>query len=933
MKILSWNVNGFMSCATSGYFETIQKYKPDIICLQETKVNEQPELLMAYHQYWNFAEKKGYSGTAVFSKYTPLNVSYGINDPELDNEGRVITLEFKYFYVINVYVPNSQNGLKRFDFRNNFDIAFCEYLKKLQDLKPIIVCGDFNVPHTNLDIYPENGNVEFLTGFQTNERSNFDNLLNIGLVDVFRSLFPDKTEYSWWSPRLNKRLYNQGWRIDYFLVTKSLQEYISHFDHLTNIYGSDHCPLLLDINHRRITVNHLSDDELTKMWNSIDWEKTKNKLLLDQQQLTKATFAKHNERMIRLQNRIVNSMESKVLAVRHVAEVSNAPGIDGVKWTTPADKMRAALSLTNKDYKTQPFRHLVLKTKNKTKERRVSLPTMYDRAILTLYAYSLDPVAEANAERRSFAFRKGRSTQDVHAWICKNLSGIDAPKYVLLTDVKAYYDNISHEWLMDNIPMDKNILKEFLKSGFVFAGCLFPSESDGISLGTSLSPILGNMVLDGMQNYLYEHFYQHGEIDYPNGNLLRFADDIIVTARTETDAEKFREIIAEFLIPRGLKLSATKTKICNTYNGFDFLSRNYSNRNGVIYSTPSTKAVESFEAKMKDAIFSHKGSQQSLIEMINRKLTGFATYHRICDSLDAFVHIDNTVNALLLDFCQQKHPKMLKTKLIEKYWFKNKDGTRVYVVPNKIECQVIQLQHIILTRHKLINTFANPYLDTDYFDSLDESKEIANINGKYKSIWQRQTGKCFYCGKPILFDQNRTIVPIDITKEPTIKNLAYIHTVCQNDELSNKEIADNTDTLTGQEVLTLLTDLQKDKPTKQVYRPYELLKEYFFNLELSPHTLTFADMEKIMENSLCPSAYKFSGFWYKNSSSFADCWLGNGYIIQNLHLKEKYVVFRKENTNVSKVVIPKVFLTQKIPMNAKYEIETYLEHIRKKYGL
>ncbi len=934
MKILSWNVNGLIACTKKGFWENIKKIKADVICLQETKLVEEIELNIPYHKYWSFSQRKGYSGTAVFSRYNPISVHYGINCGEFDIEGRSITLEFQHFYLVNVYVPNSQASLKRFDYRNRFDIAFNEYISDLQKLKPVVLCGDFNVAHTEIDIYPENEiNERLAQGFETQERNNFNTLLDLDLTDTFRWLYPEKIEYSWWSNRRNKRFENKGWRIDYILIQSILRKYVTTFNHLTNIYGSDHCPLLMDINHTNIGIDKITDEELTNMWLNVDWVKAEDALLDMQQKLTKAAFTNNLPRIEALQKRIVRSEYSKLLAVRHVVETSSGAGIDGIKWTTPAEKMKAALTLTSKGYKAQPCRHIVIQSKYKTKERRISVPIMYDRAMQVLYAYSLDPVSEATAERKSFAFRKGRSMQDVHSYIVECLSGKDAPRFVLLGDVKACYNSISHTWLLSNIHVDKNVLKEFLKSGFVFAGSLFPTEQ-GISLGSNISPILGNMTLDGMQKYIYDNF--HGEYisDYANGNLIRFADDFIVTARTREDAECFKQIINDFLIPRGLKLSEEKTKICDVYEGFDFLSRNYSNKNNIIYSCPSIFSVERFEANLKETISTHKGSQQSLIEKLNKKLTGYATFHRITEAHSAFAHIDVAVNALLLELCMKKHPKQPKQKLIEKYWYRRGDGQYIYALKNKIECHVIRLSDVLLISHNKIKTNANPYLETDYFQTRENEKEIFNVVGKYKPIWKRQSGKCYYCNKPILPDQRRTIIPIDITKKMNLANTAYIHSFCKEDELVYRTITDEAELLQSDDIMSLLYRLKNDKIQEYEYKPFERLQQYFLELDASPYSLSFDEIERIMEAPLCPSAYKYSGYWHnKNSGSIAGCWLDNGYVIQRLHLDKKYIVFRKENTNISKLIIPSVFLTKKIPIDAKYEVENYLAFIKKKYGL
>lgn len=250
MKFISWNVNGLRACIQKGFLDIFNEIDADIFCLQETKLQEgQIDLeLPGYHQYWNYAEKKGYSGTAVFTKKEPLSVSYGINIPEHDMEGRVITLEFEDFYFITVYTPNSQNELARLDYRMTWEAAFLDYLKKLEEKKPVIFCGDLNVAHQEIDLKNPKTNRRN-AGFTDEERDCFTKLLASGFIDTYRYFYPD-TEgvYSWWSYRFKAREKNAGWRIDYFVVSKALESRLSSATIHSEIFGSDHCPVELVLN-------------------------------------------------------------------------------------------------------------------------------------------------------------------------------------------------------------------------------------------------------------------------------------------------------------------------------------------------------------------------------------------------------------------------------------------------------------------------------------------------------------------------------------------------------------------------------------------------------------------------------------------------------------------------------------------------------------
>lgn len=249
MKLISWNVNGIRACVGKGFQEFFKEADADIFCIQESKMQAgQLDLdLPGYHQYWNYAEKKGYSGTAVFTKKEPLSVVNGIGIEEHDKEGRVITLEFEEFYMVTVYTPNSQNELARLDYRMVWEQEFLSYLKKLEKGKPVIVCGDMNVAHKEIDLKNPKTNRKN-AGFTDEEREKFSILLDSGFIDTYRYFYPEQEGiYSWWSYRFKAREKNAGWRIDYFLVSEILKDKLKDAKILTQVMGSDHCPVELDI--------------------------------------------------------------------------------------------------------------------------------------------------------------------------------------------------------------------------------------------------------------------------------------------------------------------------------------------------------------------------------------------------------------------------------------------------------------------------------------------------------------------------------------------------------------------------------------------------------------------------------------------------------------------------------------------------------------
>lgn len=248
MKLVSWNVNGIRACITKGFYDVLKEMDADIFCIQESKMQEGQITLetAGYHQYINSAEKKGYSGVIVFAKHEPLHVSYGIGIDQHDHEGRVVTLEYGNFYFVGCYTPNSKDGLLRLPYRMEWEDDFRQYLLQLNEKKPVILCGDLNVAHEEIDLKNPKTNRKN-AGFSDEERTKMSTLLESGFIDTYRYLYPDRIEYSWWSYRFQARLKNAGWRIDYFIVSNSLKENINEAKIHTDVLGSDHCPVSLEI--------------------------------------------------------------------------------------------------------------------------------------------------------------------------------------------------------------------------------------------------------------------------------------------------------------------------------------------------------------------------------------------------------------------------------------------------------------------------------------------------------------------------------------------------------------------------------------------------------------------------------------------------------------------------------------------------------------
>ncbi len=677
----------------------------------------------------------------------------------------------------------------------------------------------------------------------------------------------------------------------------------------------------------------LTDKDLERLWRDTDWDVAEIELRNLQRGIALAAIKRDVVSLTRAQKRLVRSIYAKSLAVRHVCDATAQAGIDNIKWETDADKMRAALSLDSKGYIAKPMRLLIVRPRGQTKDRHIQIPTFYDRAMQTLYAYSLDPVSESVGERKSFAFRKGRSMFDVHAYIVKALETENPPRYIVKADVRACYASISHEWLLKNIPMDSRVLRQFLKAGHVFGGEIFPPDDFGISLGSSISPILGNMTLDGAQQAIFDGLHDGNvDIDYADGNLIRFADDIIVTARTRESATEIIKILGSFFAVRGLTLSEQKTRIIDLSDGFDFLSRHYQYSDGYVYATPSEGAVAKIEKTLRELITPYRGGQKALIDKINKKLVGWASYHKITEAGQVFRHIDHVIKTLLLELCERLNPRLSRERIISKYFYREPDGEYVYALENKPDVRVRRISETVLITHQPVSTKKNPYLDDDYYEERTDERAISTVTGKYKPVWARQGGKCFYCGRPILSDEKRCVVTIDPSRPHHPKNLAYVHEYCS---LGQAEFYDSDFDIDNRfDLYELLIRMNEGKQQPVKKRKFDSLTEHFRKYNEAVFTLSFKDIENIIGEPLCESARKRREYWYRRGEkNISFCWQSNGYKIRNLNLTDARIVFERESDKGDAVNIPTVFLSGRIPSAARAELEILFEFVKNKYGL
>ncbi|MCD4844054.1 MAG: group II intron reverse transcriptase/maturase [Methanosarcinales archaeon] len=479
----------------------------------------------------------------------------------------------------------------------------------------------------------------------------------------------------------------------------------------------------------------LTDMRLKIQWNDIDWKKVIKSVNRLQTRITKAAKEGKWHLIKRLQYVLTHSFYAKLLAVRMIGQNKGkrTAGIDGKKWLTPKAKMNAALSLSDESYKAKPLKRVFIEKVGKKKKRPLGIPTMYDRAMQALYAFALGPVAEVTADIASFGFRKYRSAQDACGQAFNCLSKRNSAQWILEGDIKGCFDNINHEWLLDNIPMDKSILKQFLKAGFIYKHHLNSTKA-GTPQGGIISPVLANMALDGIERVISDKYYSGKSWKSRNPrkvNFLRYADDFIVTADSEETAKEIRELIEMFLKERGLELSIEKTLITHIDQGFDFLGWNFRKYKGKLLIKPSNKSIDSVTQKISDAIKKGKAwKQEDLIGALNPIITGWTNYHQSVVSKETFSKLDNIVWNMLWRWAKRRHPKKSRSWVAGRYW--HSERTRKWVFSTE-KNKLKRFSDTKIVRHICLKLNRNPYLDKEYFDVRRYKLRARKIAGKYKT--------------------------------------------------------------------------------------------------------------------------------------------------------------------------------------------------------
>ncbi len=529
-------------------------------------------------------------------------------------------------------------------------------------------------------------------------------------------------------------------------------------------------------------VGAASDWEV--VWHDIDWAKVHRTVKRLQMRIAKAVRERRYGKVKALQWLLTHSFSGRAIAIKRVTENQGkkTPGVDGETWDTPEVKARAIWTLRRRGYKPQPLRRVFIPKAN-GKLRPLGIPTMKDRAMQALHLLTLEPVAETLADLNSYGFRPNRACRDAAEQCFIALARKHSTQWVLDADISGCFDNIRHEWLIANIPMDKVILQKWLKAGFCWKGQWFPTE-EGTPQGGIISPVLANLTLDGLEGKLKN-------LGLPKVHLIRYADDFIVTGPSKETLETVKSTVEEFLRERGLKLSQEKTKIAHIEEGFDFLGWNIRKYGGKLLIKPAKKNVQAFLKKVREIVKRNKtAKQETLIAKLNPVIRGWANYHSNQVAKETFNKVDMIIWKRLWRWACRRHPNKPLTWIKRRYFIQK--GTRNWVFGTKVkengeekEVRLVKASDTPIRRHVKIQSKANPYDPkwSEYF----KNRRILLVKENFKGhktlleLWTRQGGTCPICKEPITEEIGWNIhhlLPKAIGGTDGLHNLVLLHSNC-----------------------------------------------------------------------------------------------------------------------------------------------------------
>jgi len=540
---------------------------------------------------------------------------------------------------------------------------------------------------------------------------------------------------------------------------------------------------------------------LEMSWHSINWAECHRQVRRLQARIVKATQEGRWNKVKALQWLLTHSWSGRMVAVKRVTENQGkkTPGVDKETWSTPEAKLQAVLSLRRRGYQPLPLRRVLI-PKSNGKLRPLGIPTMKDRAMQALYLLALYPVSETTADNNSYGFRPERSTADAREQCFTALANANRPQWILEGDIKGCFDNISHEWLLENVPTDRATLQKWLKAGYIYKDELFPTEA-GTPQGGIISPTLANLTLDGLEKALRDRFTGTTKTGKKNErsarknqvNFVRYADDFVITGKTKELLEnEVKPLVENFLKERGLTLSEEKTKITHIEEGFDFLGWNYKKYGGKLLIKPSNKNVKAFLKNIRETVKGNKtAKQENLIKLLNPKIRGWANYHKGTVASDTFAKVDHEVWKAIWQWATRRHPTKGLPWIKDKYFIPEEKRNWIFTAYTKNKDgkpQVVKLaiaSDTKIERHTKIRGEANPFdpAQETYFESRLGQKMKESLTGRIKGLrlWWNQDKKCPNCQEKITKETGwhiHHILPKSEGGKDNISNLVLLHPNC-----------------------------------------------------------------------------------------------------------------------------------------------------------